>query len=272
MDILKRLVARFKKEYSLGIVVRGFRILTAEQFDKTLSFLIGLTNLVLIVILGYFALYFLLYVIPYTRFIALQLQAYIMHPIAEVGQAILHYVPNLLFIAVVILVSRYVLMFLRYFFDKVKKGNIHFKSFYPEWADSTYQLVKFLILFFVVVIIFPYLPGSDSPAFQGISIFVGVLVSLGSSSAISNIIAGIILTYMRAFRIGDFIKIGDKEGFLIETSLLTIKMKTIKNVEISISNSVVLSGNITDYSSYAREGISLLLPTQSAIKIKEDKA
>jgi len=281
MDMLKRLVARFKKEYSLGIVVRGFRILTAEQFDKTLSFLISLTNLILIIILSYFALYFLLYVIPYTRFIALQLQAYIMHPIAEVGQAILHYVPNLLFIAVVIFVSRYVLKFLRYFFDEVEKGNIHFKNFYPEWADSTYQLVKFLILFFVVVIIFPYLPGSDSPAFQGISIFVGVLVSLGSSSAISNIIAGIILTYMRAFRIGDYIKIGDKEGFLIETSLLTIKIKTVKNVEISIPNSVVLSGNITDYSSYAREENLILhtnvcmgyeVPFQKVVEILKDAA
>lgn len=144
---------------------------------------------------------------------------------------------------------------------KLKKGNIHFKNFYSEWADSTYQIVKFLILFFVVVIVFPYLPGSGSPAFQGISIFVGVLVSLGSSSAISNIIAGIILTYMRAFRIGDFVQIGDKEGILMDTSLLTIKIKTVKNVEISIPNSVVLSGNITDYSSYAREG-NLILHTR----------
>ncbi|MCB5233967.1 MAG: mechanosensitive ion channel family protein [Candidatus Cloacimonetes bacterium] len=260
MNMLKKLVARLKKDYKLGIVIRGFRLLNAEQFDRFLNFLINLINLIFIIIIGYFALYFLLYVIPYTRFIALQLQAYIMRPIAEMGSSILHYLPNLFFIAVVIFASHYILKFLRYFFNEIKKGNIRFKSFYADWADSTYQIVKFFILFFVVVIIFPYLPGSGSPAFQGISIFVGVLVSLGSSSAVSNIIAGIILTYMRAFRIGDFIKIGDKEGFLIETSMLTIKIKTVKNVEISIPNSVVLSGNIIDFSSYAREG-NLILHT-----------
>lgn len=261
MNMLKHLVAKLKKDYKLGIVIRGFRLLTSDQFDRFLNFLINLVNLIFIIIISYFALYFLLYVIPYTRPIALQLQAYIMRPIAEMGSSILHYLPNLFFIAVVIFVARYLLKFLRYFFNEVKKGNIHFKNFYADWADSTYQIVKFFILFFVIVIIFPYLPGSGSPAFQGISIFVGVLVSLGSSSAISNIIAGIILTYMRAFRIGDFIKIGDKEGFLIETSLLTVKIKTIKNVEISIPNSVVLSGNITDFSSYAREGDLILHTT-----------
>lgn len=122
IGMLRNLAAKIKNEYKLGIVVRGFRILTSEQFDKTVSFLIGLLNLIFIVILGYFALYFLLYVIPYTRFIALQLQAYIMRPIAEVGHAILHYLPNLFFIAVVIFVARYLLKFLRYFFDEVKEG------------------------------------------------------------------------------------------------------------------------------------------------------
>lgn len=264
MDWLKRLLGKLQKEFSLGIVIRGFRVLTAEQFEKTASFILGLINFILIVILSYFSIYFLLYVIPYTRSIALQLQAYIMKPIADVGNASLNYLPNLIFIIVVVFVSRYLLKFLRYFFDEVKKGNIHFKNFYADWADSTYQIFKFLILFFVVVIIFPYLPGSGSPAFQGISIFVGVLVSLGSSSAIANIIAGIILTYMRAYRIGDYVKIGDKEGVLIESTLLVLRVKTVKNEEISIPNAIALSGHIMDYSRYAREG-DLILHTNVAM-------
>jgi small-conductance mechanosensitive channel len=116
-----------------------------------------------------------------------------------------------------------------------------------------------------VVVIFPYLPGSSSPAFQGISIFVGVIVSLGSSSAIANIIAGIILTYMRAYRIGDFVRIGDKKGTLLETSLLVVRIKTIKNEEVTIPNAIVLSGNIMDYSSYAREG-NLVLHTELSVR------
>lgn len=258
---LERIMARLKKRYPLGLVIRGIRFLKEEQFDRAIGIVVGVVRFVLSVLLLYFSLYFLLYVIPGTHSIALQLNAYLSKPVRDMGKAILSYLPNLFFIALVIIITRYVLRFLKYFFTEIGKGHIRFKNFYAGWAYSTYQIVRFLILFFVVVIIFPYLPGSGSPAFQGVSIFVGVLVSLGSSSAISNIIAGIILTYMRAFRVGDYVKIGDKQGVLIENSLLTLRIKTVKNVEISIPNSIALAGNIIDYSTYANEG-NLILHTK----------
>ena len=264
LSFLNTVVVSVKQKNEDGFVFKGIRILSADQFDKVALTLIAFIRFVLTVLLGYFALYFLLLVIPPTRQIALQLQAYIMKPLIEVGEAVLNYLPNLFFIAVVIIVTRYILKFLRYLFDEIEQGHIHFKGFYPDWSDSTYQIVKFLIMFFVVVIIFPYLPGSGSPAFQGISIFVGVLFSLGSSSAIANIIAGIILTYMRAYRVGDFVKIGNEKGILIETSLLVVRIKTVKNEEISIPNAIVLGGNIVDFSSYAREG-NLVLHTKITI-------
>ena len=264
MGLISSLILAVKQKHPEGFVFKGIRFLSVDQFDKVAKSLQGFLRFVLIVLLAYFALYFLLLVIPPTRLIAQQLQAYIMKPLVDLGEAVLNYLPNLFFIAVVIIVTRYILHFLRYLFNEIEKGHIHFKNFYPDWADSTYHIVKFLIMFFVVVIIFPYLPGSGSPAFQGISIFVGVLFSLGSSSAIANIIAGIILTYMRAYRIGDFVKIGDKQGILIETSLLVVRIKTPKNEEVSIPNAIVLSGNITDFSSYAREG-NLVLHTKVTI-------
>ncbi|NLK49450.1 MAG: mechanosensitive ion channel [Candidatus Cloacimonetes bacterium] len=264
MNWLGKLVARLKKANPLGLVIRGIRFLNAEQFDRFFAIVIGIIRFVFYLLMGYFTVYFMLYVIPATRQMALQLQAYIMKPVMDVGRSVFIYLPNFLFILVVVAVSRYLLKFLSYFFGGIKKGNIRFKNFYPEWADSTYQIVKFLIIFFVVVIIFPYLPGSGSPAFQGISIFVGVLVSLGSTSAISNIIAGIILTYMRAFKVGDYVQVGDRQGVLIETSLLTIRIKTVKNEEISIPNAIALGGNIIDYSTYAKEG-DLILHTKVAM-------
>lgn len=264
ISFLSALIQKVKDANADGFAFKGIRILTADQFDRVAKTLLGFIRLILMVALGYFTLYFLLLVIPPTRHIARQLQAYIMSPLLDVGSAILNYLPNLFFITIVVIVTRYILKFLRYLFDEIEKGHIHFKGFYPDWADSTYQIVKFLIMFFVVVIIFPYLPGSGSPAFQGISIFVGVLFSLGSSSAIANIIAGIILTYMRAYRIGDFVKIGDKQGILIETTLLVVRIKTVKNEEVSIPNAIVLGGNITDFSSFAREG-NLLLHTKITI-------
>ncbi|MBP7118297.1 MAG: mechanosensitive ion channel [Candidatus Cloacimonetes bacterium] len=261
LNSLKDIVAQRNPD---GFTFKGIRFLSTEQFTKVADTLIGFIRFALIVLLSYFTLYFLLLVIPPTRHIALQLQAYIMNPLMDVGNAILDYLPNLFFIAVVLIVTKYILQFLRYLFDEIENGHIHFQGFYPDWADSTYQIVKFLILFFVVVIIFPYLPGSGSPAFQGISIFVGVLFSLGSSSAIANIIAGIILTYMRAYRVGDYVHIGDKQGILMETTLLVVRIKTLKNEEVSIPNAIVLGGNITNFSSYAREG-NLLLHTKITI-------
>lgn len=262
---LKGLLKKVKTANPEGFSFRGVRILSTDQFCKAANLIVALLRFILLAFLLYFTLYFLLLVIPATREIAQRLQAYIMGPVLKVGEAVLNYLPSLFFIIVVVIVTRYVLKFLRYIFDEIESGHLRFSNFYPEWADSTYQIVKFLIMFFTVVIIFPYLPGSSSPAFQGISIFVGVLVSLGSSSAIANIISGIILTYMRPFRIGDFVRIGDKQGTLLETSLLVVRIKTVKNEEVTIPNAIVLSGNITDYSSYAREG-SLVLHTELTVR------
>jgi small-conductance mechanosensitive channel len=105
----------------------------------------------------------------------------------------------------------------------------------------------------MLVMIFPKLPGSDSPIFQGVSVFLGLLVSLGSSSAIGNMVAGLVITYMRPFKIGDLIKLGDVTGEVIEKTLLVTRLRTVRNEEITIPNSAVLSGNTTNYSALAKD-------------------
>jgi small-conductance mechanosensitive channel len=114
------------------------------------------------------------------------------------------------------------------------------------------------MLALAAVIVFPYLPGSDSPAFQGISIFIGVLLSLGSTSAVSNIVAGVVLTYMIPFRPGDRVKIADTTGDIVEQNLLVVRVRTTKNVEITIPNSTVLGNHIVNYSRNA-EGQGVVL-------------
>ncbi len=125
-------------------------------------------------------------------------------------------------------------------------------GFHQDFARPTFNIVRFILYAFMLVVMFPYLPGSDSPAFQGVSVFLGVLLSLGSSSAINNIIAGLVITYMRPFKPGDRIKIGDITGDVIEKTMLVIKLKTIKNEEITVPNSTVLSSNTINYSSMAK--------------------
>jgi small-conductance mechanosensitive channel len=258
------LFEHLRRKHHEGMVVRGLRVASAEQLSTSARMIINFIRFVAVILISYFSLYMVLLAIPATRTIARQLQAYIANPIESVGNGILRYLPNLFFILVIIFIAKYVIQFLRFLFKEIGNGNIHLGNFYSEWADTTYQIIKFLIFFFVIIIVFPYLPGSNSPAFIGVSIFVGVLFSLGSTSAIANIIAGIILTYMRAYRVGSMIKVGDQTGELIETTLLVIRIRTPKNEVITIPNSIVLSGHITNYSVHAEDS-NLVLHTKVTI-------
>ncbi len=240
----------FFNKHSSTIVFKGIKIIAPDQLEYIMKVFLNVLKFLIHFVLIYNMTYFILLIIPTTHQTALNLKQYLSKPLVTLFKSFLSYFPNIIFIAITLFVAKYVIKFLRYFFDEIEKENIKFKNFYPDWADSTFHIIKFLIYFFVAVIIFPYLPGSDSPAFKGISIFVGVLFSLGSSSAIANMVAGIILTYMRAFKVGDIVKIGDTIGELRESSLLVIRVKTFKNVEITIPNSLVLSGQIFDYSHY----------------------
>ena len=148
---------------------------------------------------------------------------------------------------------KYVIRFVRYIFHEIEAEKLKLSGFHADWAMPTYSIVKFLLYAFMFVLIFPYLPGSDSNIFKGVSVFIGVLFSLGSSSAIANMVAGLVITYMRPFKIGDRIKIGDVTGDVVEKTLLVTRIRTIKNEVITIPNSSVLIGNTTNYSSEAIE-------------------
>jgi small-conductance mechanosensitive channel len=141
----------------------------------------------------------------------------------------------------------------QYFFGELRDGKISIRGFYPDWAEPTANLVRTLILVASVIIAFPYLPGSQSPAFKGISVFIGVLLSLGSTSAVAHGVAGTILTYMRAFQVGDFVRIGSDVGEVIEKTLLVTRIRTQKNEVVTIPNGTVLGGVVVNYSAEARK-------------------
>lgn len=186
---------------------------------------------------------------PWTRPIARGIVSYITDPLRMIGLSVLGYVPKLVFLLVLAAVTWWALRLLKLFFTGIENGVIVFSNFYPEWAVPTYRLVRFLFLAFVVVVAYPYLPGSESAAFKGVSLFLGVMFSLGSSSAISNLIAGYSMTYRRAFRIGDRVQIGDLTGDVEQTRLLVTHLRSIKNEEIVIPNSVILNSSIVNFSS-----------------------
>ena len=179
-------------------------------------------------------------------------------------QGIVDLVPNILALIVIIIATHYTLKLLRFFSEGIKKGKVKISGLHPELVDPTYQLLRFFVVAFAIVAAYPYIPGSDSPVFRGLSIFIGFLLSLGSTSLVSNIISGIVLTYTRGLRIGDRVQIGDAVGDVVDRNLLVTRIRTIKNVVITIPNGMVLNNHIINYSSNVPEQ-GLILNTSVTI-------
>ncbi len=252
-----------KLEAWRGTVIRSFRIQRLELLsaDRFTDFLIGVTGLLrlvfLVVTFGAWATTVLSF-FPWTRNYSHVFLGYLLVPIRSLWDAFLSDLPDLFFVLVIAVVTWYAIKLVRLIFVEIGKGTIVIPDFDPEWSEPTFKIARFLIIAFAAVVAFPYLPGSDSPAFRGISIFLGVLFSLGSSSAIANIVAGVVLTYTRAFRLGDRVKIADTIGDVIEKTLLVTRVRTIKNVEITIPNAMVLGSHIINFSASAmRDGLIL---------------
>jgi small-conductance mechanosensitive channel len=234
--------------YIPSLRIQKFELMPAERIA---AFAVGIAKLIrfaITLIILYFYASLVLGFFPWTRNYARILITYVIAPLNVIGNMVLAYLPNLFFIGVIIVVAIYFTKFTRVIFSEVGKKTITFQNFHPEWAQPTFKIARFIILAVTAIAIFPYLPGSQSPAFKGISIFLGVLFSLGSTSAVANIVAGVILTYMGAFKVGDRVQIADTVGDVIEASLLVTRIRTVKNVEITIANSMVLNSHIINFS------------------------
>jgi len=201
---------------------------------------------------------------PWTRPVSAELFALLLDPLKEMGAGLLAAVPDLTFLAVLFVVVRFCLRIIWTFFDRVHRGWIRLETFQRELAMPTYRIVRLLVIVFALVIAYPYIPGSDSDAFKGMSLFFGVVLSIGSSSFIANIIAGYSLTYRRAFREGDRIRVGESEGAVIEMTTLNTRIRSLKNEEINIPNSIVLGSAIVNYTTFQREP-GLILHTEVGI-------
>ncbi|MCO6148798.1 mechanosensitive ion channel family protein [Flavobacterium sp. NRK1] len=232
-----------------GIKIKNYELFNADRQVNLLILVNTLIKWLFIALLIYIALPVLFGIFPWTQNFAETLFSYILNPVKKVAFGIWAYLPNLITIIVLIIIFRYILRFARFLKNEIARGNLTIDGFYPDWANPTYQIVRVLILAFLLIVIFPYLPGSDSPVFKGVSVFLGFLFTFGSMGSLSNVIAGIVLTYMRLFKINDRVKIGDVTGDVIEKSLLVTRIRSIKNEIISIPNSTVMSSHTINYSS-----------------------
>jgi small-conductance mechanosensitive channel len=211
-----------------------------------------------ILTLAYLYLSFVLTRFPWTRPTASHLLGYALAPLATMGGALVTHLPNLVFLVILIAVTRYVLKIVALIFTGIERGTITFAGFEREWAAPTYRFVRIAIIGFAAVVAYPYIPGSESAAFKGMSIFFGLLFSLGASSVVANMMAGYSLIYRRTFKVGDRVKINDVVGDVTQMGLQVTHLRTIKNEDVVVPNSVILTSQVVNYSSYAaRDGLIL---------------
>lgn len=247
-----------KIEAQENVRIKGIQIKNYTLFDakRQVTFFLYINNIFkwfAISVVVYIALPIVFAIFPWTKNFAEVLFGYVLNPVKKIAAALWDYLPNLITIIVIVYVFRYVLKGIRFLKTEIENGSLQLNGFYKDWANPTFQIVKVLVYAFMFIVIFPYLPGSDSPIFQGMSVFLGFLFTFGSAGSLSNVMAGLILTYMRLFKIGDRVKIGEVVGDVIEKSMLVTRVRTIKNEIISIPNSTVMNSHTVNYSSDAED-------------------
>lgn len=235
-------------------IPKSFRFMNLEFFQSDRLeyislFLLKISRLFSFVLLALAYVSIVLGLFSWTKGWSDLLFTSIFSPVRAVFKSILDYMPNLFFLLVLGIIVYYVSSFLKFFFNEIERGKFKLAGFNREWADTTYKILRFLLIIFTTVVAFPYLPGANSDAFKGISIFLGVLLSLGSTSIVANIVAGIVLTYMLPFRVGDRVKIGETTGDIMEKNLLVTRIRTVRNELVSIPNASILNNQIINYSS-----------------------
>ena len=266
-DFLKKITLNSEHRFLKSIRIRNYDFIKKPGIVKALVKLLAILRIVFLLFLLITIIPLIFDIFPSTQYLSKIIVQWISEPIKNVGIAIIGYLPHLFYIVIIAVITRYVLKILRFFALEIERGILKIKGFHPEWAHTTYVLARMMLWVLALVIMFPHLPGSDSDAFKGISVFLGVLISLGSSSAISNAIAGIVISYMRPFQVGDWIKSGEIIGAVIEKNALVTRLKTINNEDITIPNSAILSGATMNFTSIGKE-IGLALNVQ--VKVRYD--
>jgi len=261
---IKRIFIGWEGKHIKSITINTYEFISGRRLLKILLTINNLVRLLFIAFSIFLTLPIIFKILPWTKGIADTLWGFVFNPFKHLFFAVWHYLPNLFTIIVIVIIFNYLLKGLLYIKTEIETEKLKISGFYPDWANPTFQIIRVLIFAFMLVLIFPYLPGSNSPVFQGVSVFLGFLLTFGSAGSLSNVIAGLVLTYMRSFRIGDRVKIGDVTGDIIGKSLLVTRIRTIKNEDITIPNSTIMNNHTINYSSSA-QNLGLIINTTVTI-------
>ncbi len=233
--------------------VQNFEVLNVAQQTKCLIFFASILRYGFMAVQLVLTVPLLFSIFPQTKKLATKILSYIWDPIKDILLGVVHYIPNLFTIVIIWIAVRYLVKLVRYLANEIQSERLKIGGFYADWAIPSFHIARFMLYAFMIAMIYPYLPGSKSGVFQGISVFIGLIFSLGSSTVIGNIIAGLVITYMRSFKIGDRIKLNDTMGNVIEKTPLVIRIRTPKNEVVTLPNSFMMSTQTVNFSRSARE-------------------
>ena len=250
---LKVRIQRLKDTKLKPFSIQDYELLDTQKQVNLLIFLSNLLRYIIMFLQLLLTVPLLFSIFPQTKSLAYQLFSYIWIPVKSIFTSVVEYIPNLFTIFVIWYAVKYLVRFVHYLANEVKSERLKIRGFYSDWAEPTFHIIRFLLYAFMIAMIYPYLPGSKSGVFQGISVFVGLIVSLGSSTVIGNIIAGLVITYMRPFKLGDRIQLNETTGNVIEKTPLVTRIRTPKNEVVTIPNSFIMSSHTVNYSTSARE-------------------
>ncbi|WP_198649043.1 mechanosensitive ion channel family protein [Cyanothece sp. BG0011] len=241
-----------------SVVFRTLRIqnwtLLSIYRQKQLAILtLKIVRWIIIFILLYFYIPLVLSLFPQTERLGKSVFNSFFGVLGKVGAEFIDYLPNLFLIIITLIITNYLIRFCHPFFKAIEEERVTITGFYPDWAEPSYKLTVILIIGLAAAIIFPYLPGFDSPAFQGISILAGALVTFGGASTIANLIGGFVVIYTRAFQIGDRIKIEEYQGIVLEKTILSTRIRNQNNEIITIPNSILIVSKIINYTATTRD-------------------
>ena len=249
---LSKIERKFLKKN--GYIIKYF---IPKKTANIFVFIANIIRITLIVILLIVYSPFMFSFFPWAEHVVGLFYGYISKPILYIFYGFLDFIPSLFFIIIIAFFARYIVRVGKEIALDIDSGKLIFSNFHRDWAMPTEKIFNVLIYAMALILIFPYIPGSGSSAFQGVSIFIGAIISFGSTSAISNIIAGIVITYMRPFQIGDRVKINDIVGDVTDKTILVTHLVTTKNENVTIPNANILLGTITNYTNTEDKNIIL---------------
>jgi small-conductance mechanosensitive channel len=261
---IEKRISSFMKTKMRGVKIQSLEVISQTQAERYITKSIKWISYIPIFIVFYLYINLVFSFFPYTRGLGSELFSHFVNAVTYVFRGLIGYVPQLITLLVIVFVAHYFVKLTRTIFNGLASERLKLKGFDPEWAEPTFDMVRIFIIVLAIMVAYPYLPGASSPAFTAVSAFLGVLLALGSTGSIANMISGISLIYMKLYRIGDVVTIADIRGVVVERSTLVTRLKTPKNVEISIPNSMIISNHIINYTALSKES-GLILHTSVTI-------